>query len=571
MQISHDLVQLTRLADKYAVFEPQQAQFVRLVAITATMNTQFVSIANLSVWSTDSFALPAPALGRWGPTVNFPLVPVGVFLDPPSGRLITFSSYLHDDFSQDRTNKTTLTATWDPTTHAVSQRRVQETGHDMFCPGMAFDVNGRMVITGGETSYATSIYDPVDDTWKKAKAMQLQRGYQGSTTCADGRIFVIGGSWSPDGTDPPRGGRTGEIYDPAVPVEQAKWTLLNGCPADPIETTEDCEGKYRADNHVWLLGWKNNSVFHAGPSKNMHWITTTGSGAISDSFLRKTDKLSDRDAICGSAAMYDAVAGKILTVGGAPQYKYANYKCKPKTSPASNNSFIITLGEVNQKPSVDIAGGGMKYARIFHHAVILPNGETFVAGGQVQGTPFWENLPQLTPEIYSPAQNSWREGAPNTIVRVYHSFGLLLRDATVLVGGGGLCGACNGKPANHFDAQIYTPSYLLTPNGDAARRPTITKTSAARVLPGASLNITTDSNVVAASLVRYGAATHSLNNDQRRVELKLQTTGTAFQYITSIPSDGGVVIPGYYMLFVLNSLGVPSVATNVQILVAGTK
>jgi len=29
---------------------------------------------------------------------------------------------------------------------------------------------------------------------------------------------------------------------------------------------------------------------------------------------------SDADAMCGNAVMYDAVAGKILTVGGSPNY-----------------------------------------------------------------------------------------------------------------------------------------------------------------------------------------------------------------------------------------------------------
>jgi len=29
---------------------------------------------------------------------------------------------------------------------------------------------------------------------------------------------------------------------------------------------------------------------------------------------------TDADAMCGNAVMYDAVAGKILTVGGSPNY-----------------------------------------------------------------------------------------------------------------------------------------------------------------------------------------------------------------------------------------------------------
>ena len=434
-----------------------------------------------------------------------------MFIDPIGGKVISFSSFAHDNFGQSDTDGTTLTATWDRATGKVSQRRVRKTDHDMFCPGMAFDVNGRMVITGGETAEKTSIYDPTSDDWISAPDMNIARGYQGSTTCADGRIFVIGGSWGPDGTR--KGNRDGEIYDPKT----NDWTLLNGCPAKPIQTTEDWEGEYRADNHVWLMGWKNNSVFHAGPSKDMHWITTTGKGAIQNAGRRGAGSLIDHDAMSGVAAMYDAAEGKILAAGGAPQYKYKDNDIV-RGQKATNNAFIITLDKVNTTVDVKLAGRGMNFQRTFHHAVILPNGETFVVGGQVEGTSFTEDSPQLVPEIYSPTQNTWTPVAPHSIVRVYHSFGLLLPDATVLVGGGGLC-SCN---VNHFDAQIYTPQYLLTPNGDRANRPVITKTSSTTMRPGASLTIATNSDVVGASLVRYGGATHSLNNDQRRIELKLQ-------------------------------------------------
>jgi galactose oxidase len=43
--------------------------------------------------------------------------------------------------------------------------------------------------------------------------------------------------------------------------------------------------------------------------------------------------------------------------------------------------------------------------------------------------------------------------------------------------------------------------------------------------------------------------------------------GGAYSYTLRMPSaDPGVVLPGYYMLFALNSSGVPSVSTTIQIL-----
>ena len=533
---------------------------MRLEAISATNETQFIRIVDINIWADD---LPTPAslgLGKWGPTVDFPLVPVGVFIDPIGGKVISFSSYAHDSFGQGVTDHTTLTATWDPTTESISHRQVRETNHDMFCPGMAFDVDGRMIISGGETADKVSIYDPTKDDWTSVKEMKIARGYQGSVTCADGHIFIIGGSWGPVGID--FGDRFGETYDPVTD----KWTMHDGIPSKPIETTEDWEKEYRADNHVWLMGWQNNSVFHAGPSKDMHWITPTGNGSIQDAGRRGGLSTPAHDRMCGVAAMYDAAEGKILAAGGAPSYNYKDGDGNIKSGKATNEAFVITLDKVDAPVDVKSAGGGMHHPRSFAHAVILPNGETLVVGGQEEPRVFTETTPQLTPEIYSPTEDTWTEVAKNSVPRTYHSFALLLRNATVLVGGGGLTIQLD---VNHFDAQIYIPQYLLTADGSRATRPTITSTSDTRVYPGGNFTIATDREVVSASLVRYGGATHSLNNDQRRIALELHALGTErAEYGVEVPEDGGVALPGFYMLFVMDEQGVPSEARNVQILVA---
>ena len=73
---------------------------------------------------------------------------------------------------------------------------------------------------------------------------------------------------------------------------------------------------YRGDNHGWLFGWKNGYVFQAGPANAMNWYGTSDDGSQSGAGTRADDP----DSMCGNAVLYDAVAGKILTVGGAPAY-----------------------------------------------------------------------------------------------------------------------------------------------------------------------------------------------------------------------------------------------------------
>ncbi|MEU6586643.1 galactose oxidase early set domain-containing protein [Nocardia sp. NPDC046763] len=116
---------------------------------------------------------------------------------------------------------------------------------------------------------------------------------------------------------------------------------------------------------------------------------------------------------------------------------------------------------------------------------------------------------------------------------------------------------------NHFDGQISTPAYLLNVDGSARSRPSIVAAPTATE-PGAGIAVTTDRPVSRFSLVRAGAATHTIDNDQRRIPLTITgTSGTAYQL--AIPADTGVVLPGDYLLFAIDSLGAPSITAAVNI------
>lgn len=283
----------------------------------------------------------------------------------------------------------------------------------------------------------------------------------------------------------------------------------------------------------------------------MHWFNTTGSGATTAAGTR----LADPDAMCGTAALYDAVAGTILTAGGAPSYQDAS---------ATTLTRIIRLGDAGTAAGVTEAGA-MAYARSFASAVVLPDGTTLVLGGQAYAVPFTDTTAALPPERFDPATLRWEALAPAAAPRTYHSVALLLPDATVLLGGGGLCGT--GCLQNHFDAQVYSPPYLFAAGGAPAARPAIVSAGPAELAPGAALTVVTDVAVAGFSLIRYGSSTHTVNTDQRRVPLTGVAAGTgSTTYTVTLPADPGVLIPGYWMLFALSSDGVPSVSTKIKVL-----
>jgi len=532
---------------RMAAFEPTSTRYVKLKTPAGGNERSWVGISELNIYAT-LYTIPQdPTRGAWGPTVDFPVVPVSGAQEA-SGQIVVWSSWASDQFHSSPGGKTAMSI-WDPLTGGISKRIVSNTQHDMFCPGIAIDGTGMMVVTGGNDAVETSLFNASTNKWETGPEMHIERGYQASTTLSDGRVFVIGGSFS-GGSDTPK---DGEVYDPYT----RSWTFLPGAKVKPM-LTDDMEGPWRADNHGWIFGWKNQSVFQAGPSKAMHWYYVEGKGGYEQAGKR----LDDEDSMSGNAVMFDAVKGKILTVGGSPDYDSAW---------ATNNAHIITLGEPGQIAKVELAGkyGKMHSERVFHTSVVLPDGKVFIAGGQTFGVAFNEENVQFVPEIYDPETNRFIQLQQNNFVRVYHTVSILLPDGRVLNGGGGLCGNCS---SNHFNAQIFTPPYLLTKTGELRPRPRITSKLPEKVLPGGVLTFSTQGQIKNASLIRLCSATHTVNTDQRRVPLEPIRLATGrFKYEVRLPADPGIIIPGYWMMFVMDNSGTPSIAKNILVTVDQAK
>ena len=66
------------------------------------------------------------------------------------------------------------------------------------------------------------------------------------------------------------------------------------------------------------------------------------------------------------------------------------------------------------------------------------------------------------------------------------------------------------------------------------------------------------------TLVRAGSVTHSVDFDQRFIDLPLSSVPGFVRFATP-PADAKVAPPGFYMMFVFDWNGVPSVATMVRI------
>jgi hypothetical protein len=197
---------------------------------------------------------------------------------------------------------------------------------------------------------------------------------------------------------------------------------------------------------------------------------------------------------------------------------------------------------------------GMAATREWNSGTALPDGRVLITGGSEVWSDTQVIGASLAAEIYDPKTGQWLVGAAAVQPRMYHSTALLLPDATVLVAGGSSPG-----PLTQRNAELYQPPYLFAPGGALAVRPVI-RSAPTVMTPGSSISVDVDdaSRVARLTLVKTGSVTHSFNMDQAFVELPFKRSGNTIS--ATVPDSGGDLTPGFYMIFVLDSAGVPSVA-----------
>ncbi|MEA2306178.1 MAG: hypothetical protein QOH43_3458, partial [Solirubrobacteraceae bacterium] len=225
--------------------------------------------------------------------------------------------------------------------------------------------------------------------------------------------------------------------------------------------------------------------------------------------------------------------------------------------PAKDQTAVVDMNSANPQWRLTAP---MNHPRRRMNTPILLDGSVMAIGGATTSDDLAGAV--YAGEIWDPATEEWREVASMTKSRMYHSTALTLPDGRVVVGGGeiGLQGAPEDSPTPGVqkDAQIYSPPYLFQPN-----RPAITSSPGASGY-GQALSIdTTTTDVAKVALMRPSAVTHAIDMNQRYVPLSFTKTGT--QVTAQSPATAYDAPPGYYMLVVVDSRGVPSVAKWVML------
>ena len=113
----------------------------------------------------------------------------------------------------------------------------------------------------------------------------------------------------------------------------------------------------------------------------------------------------------------------------------------------------------------------MSYARAFHNSVVLPDGKVLVLGGQTYAVPFSDEDSVYNAELWDPATERFTPLAAAAIPGTTTASPCCCPTAGSSPAAAGCAAACT---TNHADGQIFTPPYLLNPDGTPRPRPAIT-------------------------------------------------------------------------------------------------
>jgi Galactose oxidase-like, Early set domain/Bacterial Ig domain len=209
----------------------------------------------------------------------------------------------------------------------------------------------------------------------------------------------------------------------------------------------------------------------------------------------------------------------------------------------------------------------MAFGRRQFNLTLLADGSVLATGGNSTGAGLIDmNGGVYNAERWDPTSGQWTTLAAQTVTRQYHSTALLLPDGRVLSSGGGICGTCDQVGYLAKNAEIFTPPYLFKKDGSGqlAPRPEIAG-APGTVSHGTSFEITTPNaaSIRKVALIRLGSQTHSVEMEQRYVPLSF--TAGAGALTATVPANVNAAVPGVYMLFIVDSDGVPSVARMVQL------
>jgi hypothetical protein len=421
------------------------------------------------------------------------------------------------------------------------------TPSDMFCAGHIQLPDGRVLILGGNKAYPDSthgyeglntsyIFDPDTMSYQQVNNLSDGHWYPSATELGNGDVLSLGGL-GPDSSG-------------TVATEYFNTATGSWMPLSQVNQTWSFWGLYPT-----MILMQDGRLFYTGIHVFGNGLPGTGASIYDYNANTITDvpglQNKDQRDEGMSVLLPPAQDQRVLSMGGG----------NDGTNPDANRlTDIIDLKQASPTytPGPLLPTGTMTdgtpetstQGKMYVSAVLLPDGTVLETGGGLHD----RADPVFEASIFNPVTNTFTPGlATDPVPRTYHSSAMLLPDGRVMTVG-------NNPGDGTFDQRIsiFSPPYLFQ-----GPRPQVNWMANANWSYGSTQAISVDGPVVRAALIRPAAVTHSSDPNQRYVELPMTVTGNDIGlHVTSNPN---IAPPGYYMLFVVNAAGVPSIARWVHL------
>jgi hypothetical protein len=457
----------------------------------------------------------------------------------------------------------------------------------LFCSDQVLLPDGRVLTPGGTHYYSephlpesdlgvaeleglrnTRIYNPSTNTWTETGQMNYGRWYPSLVTLPSGNVFVASG--------------VTKLVKPVYPQR----VLDSGTNVRETETYDVASGKWTANGESASRSLPLYPRLHLLPDGKVYY---DAAGQDFNPFGEAYD-----EATWISAAAYDpanrtwkslgiplGISAELgnLNVSPTVGFRGSSFSIMlPLKPPYTKAQFLSAGGVLGTTPgsylptsaseinTVDTAHndafsstatGPLTRPRWFSTGVMLPTGKVMTFSGATvdevvaPGTGF----PIRQAEQFDPETGKWTPMATAHEERTYHNTAILLPSAQILIGGHAPISTLDtfnitipGGFTENFrnpSFEIYNPPYMSW-----GPQPTISSVSA-NFARGANVTVATPQaqEIGSVMLVRNTALTHTVDGDQRTVELPITSrAGGSLQ--VSVPSSSAVLPPGPYMLFI---------------------
>jgi Domain of unknown function (DUF1929)/Glyoxal oxidase N-terminus len=439
---------------------------------------------------------------------------------------------------------------------------------NLFCSGHCFLADGRLLVAGGQNLYQESFlagvgatlpfvvgadkdvhtFNPVSETWEKHDDLADKRWYPTCVTTPNGRGLIVGGityninaiqlyNDTRETFRPNSNSLTDKVYF----QDKLLYPFLQVLPGDFLFVFNQRRAAlWDLEAEDWLLHDDGSRFLFRTHHDGRR--SYPGQGCC----VPLTIDAADPDRIL------------LLIIGGSEVLN------PDKDSETTDSVEVFDFRPSDPTASIWRQVTPLPDRRFMCDGVLLADGTVFVTNGAGKGLADDSSLDRLASYIFEPWNNVWHTVEVSLRRRAYHSMALLLPDGRVLVGGstGHKFTDFLHDRDDQFRLDIFTPPYLTR-----GPRPTILEAPDA-VEYGEEFEISVDrflaNQISEVALMRPGSTTHSNNMDQRRVRLPvLERAGGVVR--VAAPAATSVAQKGFYLLFVLNQFGVPSVAKFVRL------